>query len=57
MEYLEVREKNAEVFESGGLDKGIVAKTTVWEILIARKLIVDKTIPGLCLEAVRVVLV
>lgn len=57
MEYLEVREKNAEVFESGGLDKGIVAKTTVWEILIARKLIVDKTIPGLCLEAVSVVLV
>lgn len=57
MEYLEVREKNAEVFESGGLDKGIVAKTTVWEIIIARKLIVDKTIPELCLEAVGVGLV
>jgi len=37
------------------LDKGIVAKTTVWETLIARKLIVDGTSSGLSFGAVGVV--
>lgn len=57
MEYLEVWEKNVEVFEFGGLDKGIVVKIIVWEILIVWKFIVDKIILGFCLEVVCVVLV